>query len=83
VAGYPLTPDLDSKALSVCDAITTLGTDNPLATINLDAFRAQFIDEDQCYILETMDHALEMKRAAEKRKAEAKKRKVDEMDSGN
>ena len=72
MAGYPLPLDLGSTAPSVRDAITA-HRNNPLATINVDTFRAHFVDENQSYILETMDHIIEMKREAEQEKADAKK----------
>jgi hypothetical protein len=82
VAGYPLPPDLGSTAPSVRDVITAHG-DNPLATIHVDTFRAQFIDENQSYIIKTLDHALETQRDAEQeKKADAKKQKAYDMDSG-
>ena len=82
MAGYPLPPDLGSTALSVRHAITAHG-DNPLATIRVDTFRAHFIDENQSCIIKTLDHALETQRDAEQgKKADSKKQKGYDMDSG-
>ena len=78
MAGYPLLADLDLKAKSVHDAITALGTYHPLATINVDAFRNHFIEEEESYILHTMDADVEkktLKRDAEKGKAEPSRKK--------
>ena len=72
MGGYPLPPDLNLRAASVTNAISALGTGVVLATINMDAFRAHFIAEDQARgVLEPMEHAL------------AEKRKADAMDNGN
>jgi hypothetical protein len=72
VGDYPLPPDLNLGADSVSNALTTLGPDVVLATINLDTFRAHFITEDQARdVLGPMEHAL------------TRRRKADEMDSGN
>jgi hypothetical protein len=64
--------DSESGADSVSNALTALGPDVVLATINFDNFRALFITEDQARdVLGQMEHAL------------SRKRKADEMDSKN
>ena len=82
MTGYPLPPNLGSTAPFVCAAIAARG-DNPLATINVDTFRAYFIDKNQSYIIKTLDHALDTHRKAEQeKKADAEKQKAYDMDSG-
>ncbi|KAM6498794.1 hypothetical protein JOM56_006742 [Amanita muscaria] len=69
VGGYPLPPNINLGANSVSNALTALGSDVVLATINLDTFRAHFVIEDQARdVLGPMEDALARKR---------------EMDSGN
>ena len=77
MAGYPLPPDLNLGAKSVHDAITALGPDVALATVNLDTFRAQFIEQDQRGILVPMESALELKKADKMKTGSA-----DEMETG-
>jgi hypothetical protein len=72
LSGHPLLPNLDLGADSVRNALTVFGPEDVLATIKVDAFRAQFITEDQARdVFAPMEHAL------------SKKQKADEMDSGN
>ena len=72
MGGYPLPPNLNLGADSVTNAITALGPDIALATIDMDTFRAHFITQDQAtQVLAPMEHAL------------AKKRTADEIESGN
>jgi hypothetical protein len=72
VGGYPLGANLDLKADSVRDALAAFGPDDALATFSFDAFSSLFVRWGQASLLESMMEALE-----------SKKRKADEMDSGN
>jgi hypothetical protein len=65
VAGYPLPPDLNSNATSVQEAIHALGPNVPLASFNLDEFRANFKSKSETKnALSPMDDALNRKRKA-------------------
>jgi hypothetical protein len=65
VAGYPLPPDLNSKATSVKEAIDALGANVALASFNLDLFRATFRSDDEAKnVLPPMDDALNRKQKA-------------------
>jgi hypothetical protein len=65
VGGYPLPPNLNLRAKSVHEALTALGPDVVLATIDLDTFRGCFITEDQARdVLGPMEHAFTCKRKA-------------------
>lgn len=65
-----LPPNLKLTATSVIQGIDALGTNVPLASIELDAFKAHFISEDEVRnVLAPMEHAL------------AQKRQPSEMDS--
>jgi hypothetical protein len=63
VGGYPLPPNLNSRAPSVQDAIKALGANVVLASLCLDKLRAHFISEDEAMnVLLPMDDALDRKR---------------------
>lgn len=65
MAGFPLTPNLNSTAASVAQAISALGSNASLATINLHAFRAEFLTQDEFRnVLTPMEDALSRKRKA-------------------
>jgi hypothetical protein len=65
IGAYPLTPNLNSRANSVQDAIQKLGPNVALATFNYDTFRGIFTSEDEARnILVPMDAALNRKRKA-------------------
>jgi hypothetical protein len=67
VCGYPLVPDLNSGAASVKQAISALGTNVSLATLDLHSFEAEFITDDEYRdVLTPMKHALSNKRKADK-----------------
>lgn len=65
VAGYPLPPDLNLRAKSVKSALAALGENAVVATLRLDSFRAHFILQDEDYLLESLEHALDRKRKAD------------------
>jgi hypothetical protein len=78
VAGYPLPPDLNSNAASVREAIGALGKNVPLASFNLDEFRANFKSEDEAKnVLSPMEDALKHKMEDGALKS---KRKAGQMD---
>jgi hypothetical protein len=81
VAGYPLPPDLNFGAESVHDAITALGPDVTLATVNLDIFRAHFLEPDQKGILVPLESAVKSKNA-DKMKTGDEVESDDEMETG-
>ena len=59
VGGYPLPPNLNSRATSVSQTIDVFSQNVALASINLDAFKAHFISEDEARnVLAPMEHAL-------------------------
>ena len=63
VGAYPLPPDLNLRSEKVKEAISTLGTDVPLATIRVDEFRIKFTSErEHENVLAPMEYALECKR---------------------
>lgn len=63
VGAYPLPPDLNLKSMKVREAISALGTDQPLATIRVDDFRIKFTSErEDKNILAPMEYALDLKR---------------------
>jgi hypothetical protein len=91
VAGYPLPPDLNLGAEFVHDAITALGPDVALATVNLDIFRAHFIEPDQKGILVPLETAFKSKNADKMKtgdevetddEMETDDESVDEMETG-
>lgn len=62
MSSYALPPNLNLEVPSVHEALTGLGKDAVLATINLDTFRGHFIPEDQVRdVLGPMEHALACK----------------------
>jgi hypothetical protein len=65
IGGYPLIPDLNSRAESVQNVIQRLGPNAALATFNVDTFRGIFKSEGEARnILVPMDAALNRKRKA-------------------
>jgi hypothetical protein len=65
VGGYPLPPNLNSEALSVNQAISALGTNVPLATLDLHAFEGHFLASHEFSdCLAIMNSALQLKRKA-------------------
>jgi len=63
VCGYPLPPNLDSTAASVTEAISALGENVILATMNLPAFKNEFITQNEYNnVLGPMEDALFLKR---------------------
>jgi hypothetical protein len=65
LGGYPLLPNLNSTAASVTQAISALGLNTPLATIDLHAFKAEFLTNNEFRdVLTPMEDALSRKRKA-------------------
>jgi len=65
VAGYPLPPNLNLRAPSVRQAISALGANAPLATLNLHSFEAEFLtDHEFRDVLAIMRSAVPHKRKA-------------------
>ena len=82
MAGYPLPPNLNLGAKSVRRDITALGPDVALATINLDIFRAHFIEPDQKGILVPLESAVKSKNA-DKMKTGDEMKSDNEMETGD
>ena len=66
VGGYPLPPNLNSKAESVTQAFEAFGSNVALARLKLDTLRANFISEQEAKnLLAPLDHALARKQEQE------------------
>ena len=81
MAGYPLPPKINLKTKSIYDAITALGPDVALATVNPDTFRAHFIEQGQKDILGLIERALKLKKA-DKVETGEEMETGDEMETG-
>lgn len=74
VAGYPLSPEIDSTAKSVVEVRDSLGP-VPLATLALDPFKALFLSEDEAKnVLGPLEGALARKQNLATKRHRASKR---------